>query len=157
MRSMGRSMNWTLEDNMVYGLVFCATLAGRRWRHTPFVQTEAETPNTSEQVVKLVPGFVWEVLSPGNGCRCQDLKWGVLWGCPPTPHAIGDPPNPLHVCCCCLQKNWWVDVRRVQMGVSIWCAVHVHSVDGWALSGADVQAPWHGGLEIVWLECDEPQ
>jgi len=25
----------------------------------------------------------------------------------------------------------------------------------WALSGAGVQAPWHGVLEIVWLLCDE--
>ena len=25
------------------------------------------------------------------------------------------------------------------------------------LSGADVQAPWDGVLEIVWLHCDESQ
>ena len=37
--------------------------------------------------------------------------------------------------------NWWVVVRRVQMGISIWDAVHSHSMDRWALSGADVQAP----------------
>jgi len=23
--------------------------------------------------------------------------------------------------------------------------------------GADVQAPWHGVLEVVWLKCDENQ
>jgi len=28
---------------------------------------------------------------------------------------------------------------------------------GWALSGADVQAPWHGVLKTVWLHCDEAQ
>jgi len=27
---MGRSMNWTLEDNMVDGLFFCATITGCR-------------------------------------------------------------------------------------------------------------------------------
>jgi len=27
----------------------------------------------------------------------------------------------------------------------------------WALSGTDVQAPWHGVLETVWLHCDEAQ
>jgi len=43
------------------------------------------------------------------------------------------------------------------MDVSIWGAVHLHSMDGWALSGADVQAPWHGVLETVWLHCDEAQ
>ena len=41
------------------------------------------------------------------------------------------------------------------MGVSILGAVHLHSMDGWALSGVGVQAPWHGVLEIVWLHCDE--
>jgi len=45
--------------------------------------------------------------------------------------------------------------RRVQMGVSIWGAGQRHSKDEWALSGADVQAPWHGVLEIVWLHCGE--
>ena len=53
------------------------------------------------------------------------------------------------------QRNWWDVVLREQMGVSIWDAVHLHSMDGWALSGADVQAPWHGVLETVWLHCDE--
>jgi len=35
------------------------------------------------------------------------------------------------------------------MGFSIWGAVHLHSMDGWSLSGADVQAPWHDALETV--------
>jgi len=43
---MGRSMDWTLEDNMVDGLFFYATLTGRRGGHTPFVQAEAETSDT---------------------------------------------------------------------------------------------------------------
>jgi len=41
MQSMGRSTDWTLEDNIVDGLFFCATLTGRRGGHTPFVQAEA--------------------------------------------------------------------------------------------------------------------
>jgi len=88
--------------------------------------------------------------------RYLELKCGVLWGCPSTPLSIDDPPTAPHVCCCC-QKNWWFAVRRVQMGVSIWGAVQLHPVDGWALSRAGVQAPWHGVLEIVWLLCDEAQ
>ena len=28
-------------------------------------------------------------------------------------------------------------------------------MDGWSLSGADVQAPWHGALETMWLHCEE--
>jgi len=37
------------------------------------------------------------------------------------------------------------------MGVLIWDTAHPHSMDGWALSGAVVQAPQHGVLETVWL------
>jgi len=40
-------MDWTLEDNMVDGLVFCATLTGRRGGYTPSVQVGAETSDTS--------------------------------------------------------------------------------------------------------------
>jgi len=87
---------------------------------------------------------------------CRWWKSWVLWGCPPALLSIGNPPTTPHVCCCC-QTNWWVAVQRVQMGVSIWGAVLLHSMDGWALSGADAQAPWHGVLEIVWLQCDEAQ
>jgi len=47
-----------------------------------------------------------------------------------------DPPTAPHVCGCC-QMNRWV-VRRVQMGVSIWGAVRLHSMDGWALRGTDL-------------------
>jgi len=56
MQSTGRSMGWTLEDNMVDGLFFCATLTGRRGRHTPFVQTGAETSDTGAEAVKPHPG-----------------------------------------------------------------------------------------------------
>jgi len=38
-----QSMNWTLEENMVDSLFFCATLTGRRGGHTPFIQARAET------------------------------------------------------------------------------------------------------------------
>ena len=41
-QSMGRSIDWTLEDNMVDGLFFCVTLTGRRGGHTPFVQAGVE-------------------------------------------------------------------------------------------------------------------
>ena len=66
---------------------------------------------------------------PGGGCRCRGRKCGVVWCCPTTPHSIGNPPTAQHVCCCC-QVNWWVVVRRVQMGVSILGAVHLHSMEG---------------------------
>ena len=92
---------------------------------------------------------------PRGGCRCRGWKCGVLQGHPPTPHSIGDQPSAPQVCCC--QINWWDAVWRARIGVSIWGAERLHSVDGWALSGADVQAPWHSVLETVWLHCDEAQ
>jgi len=55
-QSMKRSMDWTLEDNMVDGLFFCATLTGRTGGHAPFVQAGAETPDTSAEAVKPDPG-----------------------------------------------------------------------------------------------------
>jgi len=60
--------------------------------------------------------------------RRLELKCGVLWGCPPTPRSINDPPTAPHVCCC--HRSWWVAVRWVKLGVSIWGAVHLHSMDG---------------------------
>ena len=59
-QSMGRSMDWALEDNMVDGLFFCATFTGRRGSHTAFVQTGAETPETGAEAFKPDPGCSWE-------------------------------------------------------------------------------------------------
>jgi len=49
-------MDWTLEDNMVDGLFFRATLTGRREGHTPFVQAGVETPDTGAEAIKPDPG-----------------------------------------------------------------------------------------------------
>ena len=95
---MGRSMDWTLKDDLVDGLFFCATLTDRRGGHTPFVQAGAETSDTGAEAVKSDPGSSCEGHS---GCvyRCLELKCrGVLWGCPPTPRSIDDPPTAPHVC-----------------------------------------------------------
>jgi len=59
-------MDWTLEDNMVDNLFFCATLTGRRGGHTPFVQVGAETSDTGAEAVKPDPSSSWE-----GGCRCR--------------------------------------------------------------------------------------
>jgi len=80
-------MDRTLEDNIVDGLFFCATLTGRKGGHTPFVQARAETSKTGAEAVKPDPGFSWEGHSGGVGSG-----GGCLWDCPPTPHSIGDPP-----------------------------------------------------------------
>jgi len=99
MQSMGRSLDWTLEDNMVDSLFFCATLTGRRGGHAPFVQAGAETPDTGAEAVKPDPGSSWEGHSGWMGAGVR-MKCGVLWGCPFTPHSTSNPPIAPHVCCC---------------------------------------------------------
>jgi len=60
MQSMRRSVDWTLEDNMVDGLFFCATLTGCSGGRTPFVQAGVETPDTGAEAVEQDPGSSWE-------------------------------------------------------------------------------------------------
>ena len=48
-------MDWTLEDNMVIDLIFFATLTNHRSGHTSFVQTGAETSDTSAEAVEPDP------------------------------------------------------------------------------------------------------
>ena len=50
-------MDWTLEENTVNGLIFCATLTIRRSGHTPFVQAGAETSDTSLEAVNRICYF----------------------------------------------------------------------------------------------------
>jgi len=64
-------MDWTLEDDMVDGLFFCATLTGRRRGHTTFVQAGAEASDTSVEAVKLDPGLSLAGLFQESGCRYQ--------------------------------------------------------------------------------------
>ena len=116
---MGRSMDWTLEDNMVDSLFFCATLTGRRGFHTSFVQTGAETPNIGAKTVKPDPGSSWEGHS-GGGRRCRGWNGQPLC----IPSVI-----------CPVRRTYVIVVRwnellcgGLQMGVSGWGTVHSHSV-----------------------------
>ena len=79
-----------------------------------------------------------------GGCRCGGWKCWVLNALQPfsiLPH--------LFYCC---QMNWWVVVQRVEMGVSIWDALHLHSMDRWALSGAGVRDPWRARDNVAPLQ-----
>ena len=60
LRSRGGLVGWTVEDNMVDGLFFRATLTGCRGGHTSFVQAGAETSDTGVEAVKPDPGSSWE-------------------------------------------------------------------------------------------------
>ena len=160
---MGRSMERIVEVNTVADLFFCVSgpacspWEGRwigDWRTTwsttcssapdsqaaeeaiPYLyKQERKRPTTVRRRLSRTQAHLGRVI-PGGGCRCRGWKCGVLWGCPSTSHSIGDPPTAPHVCCCC-QMSWWVVVRRVQMGVSIWGAVHLYSglVNGWLSIG----------------------
>jgi len=70
-------MDWTLEDTMLDGLFFCATLTGRRGGHTQFVQAGAETSYTGAEAVELDPGSSWEDHSggwvPASGMKMLSL------------------------------------------------------------------------------------
>jgi len=82
-------MDWTLEDSMVDGLFFCATLTGRRGGHAPFVQASVETSDIDAEAVKLDPRSSWEshsgVLAPVSGWFTNlnsDLNTNkIYWKC----------------------------------------------------------------------------
>jgi len=62
---MRRSMDWTLEDNMVDGLFFCATLTGRRGGYTPFVQQERKRPTPVRRWLSRTQALLGRVIPGG--------------------------------------------------------------------------------------------
>jgi len=110
-QSVGRSGNWTLEDNMVDGLFFSATLKGRRGGHTPFVQAGAEASNTGAEAVKPDPGSSWEGHSRRVG---WGWKYGVSWCSPTFPHttALLLLSSDEMMSCCAAGTKW---VSRFEM------------------------------------------
>jgi len=148
-QSVGYSMDWTLEDNSVDSLFFCATLTCRKRGHNPFVQGEAETSKTDARRLCQNHAICGSAI-PGGGCQMK-VRSLVFSN---NSHSVGDRPRAPHFWFH-YQMNWWAVVWRAKLGVSIWDVVHFHEMDRWAQSGADVQAPWRGVLETVWLLCDE--
>jgi len=152
-QSMRRSMDWTLEDDMVNSLFFCATVTGRRGSHTHLQERKRPTPvrrrlsQTQALLGRVIPwGWV-----PVLGIKMRSFE-GF------SAHSAFHGWSAHCAARMLLSKKLMSCCARIQMGVSIWGAVHLHSMDGWALSsGAGVQAPWHGVLEIVWLDCDKGQ
>jgi len=82
-------MDWTLEDNMVDGLFFCATLKGCRGGHTHLYKQERKRPTLVQRRLSRTQALLGKVIQ--RGCQCREWKCGGLWDCPPTPHSIGDP------------------------------------------------------------------
>ena len=111
MQSIGRSMDWTLEDNMADGLLFCATLTGRSGGHTHLYKQERKSPTPVRRQFSRTQALHGKVI-PG-GCRCRGWKCGVLWGCPPTSAArtlllLSDKL----MTCCAAGTNGCLDLRR---------------------------------------------
>ena len=132
MQSMRRSMDWTLEDNMVDGCYSEPHSQVAEEAKPHLYKQERKRPIPVRRRLSRTHQALLGRAIPG--CVCREWKCGGL--CPPTPHSIGNPPTALHVCCCC-QINWWDVVQRVQMSVSIWGALHLYSMDGWALATID--------------------
>ena len=143
---------------MVDGLFFCATLTDRRGCHTPnpFVQAGAETSDTGAEAVKPDLRCSWEGHSGWVGAgvgtenaeSCEAVR-------PLRIPLVIRPMIRTYV----VVVKWTNEILcgGYKLGVSIWGTVRLHWMDGWALSRADAQAPWHGTLETVWLHCDETQ
>jgi len=66
LQSMRRSIDWTLEDNMVDSLFFCATITVRRGDHSPFVPAGAETPDIRRRLSR-TQALLGRVISTGVG------------------------------------------------------------------------------------------
>jgi len=61
---MGRSMDWTLDDDMFDSLFFCVTFTGRRGGQTAFVLTGAGKSDAGAEPVKSDPGCSWKGEGP---------------------------------------------------------------------------------------------
>ena len=71
-QSVGWSRSWTLEDNMVDGFFFYATLTGCWGGHTSFVKAGAETSDTGAEAVEPDPHCSWEGQSERVGTGVGD-------------------------------------------------------------------------------------
>jgi len=93
-------MDWTLEDNMVHGLFFCAKLTGRRGGHTPFVQAGAQTSDTGAEAVEPDARCSWnghsKIVSAGVRVKVSLARLSNY-----SAFHISDPPSVPHVCYYC--------------------------------------------------------
>jgi len=100
MQSIGRSMDWTLEDNMVDGLFFCATLTGRKEAIPYLDKQEWKRPTSVRRRLSQTQALLVKVIS-GGWVPVSGMKMWCLVGLSATPHSIDDLPSVPHVSCCC--------------------------------------------------------
>ena len=118
--SMKRSMDLTLENNIVASLFFSPTLKDQRGVHTPVIHTGAKTSNTGVEAVELYPGSSWEGRSGGwvpvSGMKMRSLVglsahstfhwWSAYWAA----HMLLLSEKLLS--CCASATNGCPDLRR---------------------------------------------
>ena len=83
-QAVQRSIDWALEDDMLDGLFFCATLTGRRGGHTPFVQAGAETSDAGAEAINPDQALLGKVIPvvcvPVSGMVCVPVLESFQWG-----------------------------------------------------------------------------
>ena len=107
-----RSMDYTLEDNMVDGFSFAPHSQVAEEAIPYLYMQEQKHPISVRRRLSRTHAILGRVI-PG-AFRCRRWKCLSLVSCPATPYSNGDPPTAPRFCCCC-QADWRVVVRRVQM------------------------------------------
>jgi len=88
LQSMGRSMDWSLEDNMVDGLFFCATRTGAEEAIPLLYKQERKRPTPVRRRLSRTQALLLGGSFRVGGCRCRGWKCVVLWVCPSTPPSV---------------------------------------------------------------------
>jgi len=78
-QSVGRSMDWTLEDDMVDGLIFCATLTGRRGGIPHLHKQERKRPTPVRRRLSRTQALLGRVI-PGVCVLVSGIKMRGLVG-----------------------------------------------------------------------------
>ena len=87
MQSMGRSMDWTLEDNMSTVCSSAPHLQAAEEAIPHLYKQERKRPTPVRRRLSRTQALVGRVIPVGE-CRCRGWKCGVLGGGPSTPHSI---------------------------------------------------------------------
>jgi len=82
MQSMGRSMDWTLEDNTWSTVCSSAPHSQASEEAIPHLyKQERKRPTPVRRRLSRIQALLGRII-PGGGCRCRWWKCGALWGCP---------------------------------------------------------------------------
>jgi len=104
-------MDWTLEDNMVDGLFFCATLTSRRREHTHLCKQEQKRPTPVRRLLSLIHmlffGGRFRRVGPGVGDESTESCRVVQ---PPRLPLVMRPERARMLFC--LQRNYMENILK---------------------------------------------